>query len=94
MPTDCNTLKHQPHTPTGSYKHRAPSKPKPKNPLKTSAKPITSKKHNNLTLHDWMTVFSYLDSHTQEYHRRRLLNILRHSGQEFWNLPNQYSHAN
>jgi len=27
------------------------------------AKPITSRKQDNLTLYDWMTVFSYIDAH-------------------------------
>ncbi|KIJ40018.1 hypothetical protein M422DRAFT_257083 [Sphaerobolus stellatus SS14] len=61
MPADRNTLKRKPRAPTGPYKPRAPSKPK--NAPKTSAKPITSKKRDNLTLHDWMIVFSYIDSH-------------------------------
>ncbi|KIJ48341.1 hypothetical protein M422DRAFT_162554 [Sphaerobolus stellatus SS14] len=61
MPADRNTLKCKPRAPTGPYKPRAPLKPK--NAPKTSAKPITSKKRDNLTLHDWMTVFSYIDSH-------------------------------
>jgi len=62
MPADHNSLKCKPHAP-GPYKSRVPSKPKSKNVLKTSAKPITSKKHDILTLHDWMAVFSYIDSH-------------------------------
>ncbi|KIJ25461.1 hypothetical protein M422DRAFT_273553 [Sphaerobolus stellatus SS14] len=47
--------------PTGLYKPKAPSKSK--NAPKTSAKSITSKKCNNCTLLDWMSVFSYVDSH-------------------------------
>ena len=31
--------------------------------MATSAKPVKSNKHKNLTLHDWLTVFSFINSH-------------------------------
>src|SRR5215510_3367577 len=34
-----------------------------KNPQKTSAKSLHPKKHENLTLHDWTTVFAFVDEH-------------------------------
>ena len=36
---------------------------KPKNPLATSALPQIDDKRRNLTLADWMTVYTYIDSH-------------------------------
>ncbi|KAG6824088.1 hypothetical protein H0H87_009471 [Tephrocybe sp. NHM501043] len=43
---------------------RQPKAPTQKNAPKTSAKPTVSKKRDNLMLHDWMTVFAYIDAHT------------------------------
>ncbi|KAH7925285.1 DDE-domain-containing protein [Leucogyrophana mollusca] len=45
----------------------APYNRKPKNKSKnmpaTSMKPKQTKRHENLTFHDWLTVFAYIDSH-------------------------------
>ncbi|KAG6815073.1 hypothetical protein H0H87_005350, partial [Tephrocybe sp. NHM501043] len=41
-----------------------PKAPTQKNALKMSAKPTVSNKQDNLTLHNWMTVFAYIDAHT------------------------------
>ncbi|KAG6839709.1 hypothetical protein H0H87_000214 [Tephrocybe sp. NHM501043] len=43
---------------------RQPKAPTQKNAPKTSAKPAASNKRDNLTLHDWMMVFAYIDTHT------------------------------
>ncbi|KAH0583036.1 hypothetical protein H2248_010921 [Termitomyces sp. 'cryptogamus'] len=43
-----------------AHKPRAPSK---KGAPKTSAKPAQKKHHDNLTLHDWLTVFIFVDEH-------------------------------
>ena len=50
------------------FQHKAcpakkPRVPKPKNPLATSALPQIDDKRRNLTLADWMTVYTYIDSH-------------------------------
>ena len=44
------------------YDHK-PQKPAISGGPKTSAKPADSKKHQNLTLHNWMTVFAFVDKH-------------------------------
>ena len=44
------------------YDRSAPRKPEAKDAPKTSARKITNKKEN-LTLHDWITVFNYIDEH-------------------------------
>ncbi|KAG6855876.1 hypothetical protein H0H87_009793 [Tephrocybe sp. NHM501043] len=41
-----------------------PKAPTQKNAPKTSAKPTVSNKRDNLMLHNWMTVFAYIDAHT------------------------------
>jgi hypothetical protein len=59
-----------PHIPT----HKPRDKPMPympckcyekkkKEALKTSTRPITKNTCENLTLHDWMTVYKYVDEH-------------------------------
>ncbi|KIJ44990.1 hypothetical protein M422DRAFT_251629 [Sphaerobolus stellatus SS14] len=47
------------------YKRQTKPGPKPgaRDVPKTTAKPLTSKKRENLTLHDWMTVFAFIDKH-------------------------------
>jgi hypothetical protein len=42
---------------------RQPRTKKDKNAPKTSAKPVESRHHENLTLHDWKTVFAFIDAH-------------------------------
>ena len=42
---------------------RKPKVPVAKDAPKTSAKIIKEKGHENLMLHDWMTVFSFIDQH-------------------------------
>ena len=47
-----------------------PYKQKPKVPIikgtpKNSTKIIKEKKHENLTLHNWMTVFTFIDQHPE-----------------------------
>jgi hypothetical protein len=43
---------------------RKPKVPVPKDAPKTSAaRAVKEKKHENLTLHDWMTVFAFIDQH-------------------------------
>jgi len=39
------------------------SVPKDTTVHRMAAKPAQMKKHENLTLHDWMTVFAYMDKH-------------------------------
>ena len=41
-----------------------PRKPAGPNGPKTSARPVQSNKHENLTLHDWMTVLTFIDEHS------------------------------
>ena len=36
-----------------------------KNAPKTSVKIVKEKRHENLTLHDWMTVFTFIDEHPE-----------------------------
>ena len=36
-----------------------------KNAPKTSVKIVKEKRHENLTLHDWMTVFAFIDEHPE-----------------------------
>ncbi|KIJ27261.1 hypothetical protein M422DRAFT_89308, partial [Sphaerobolus stellatus SS14] len=45
------------------YTSRKPRKPSNKDAPKTSAKSNLPEKHQNLTLHDWMTVFAYINVH-------------------------------
>ena len=43
-----------------------PKDPKTGKPLvapRTAAKPIEMKRHENLTLHDWMVIFAFMDKH-------------------------------
>jgi len=43
---------------------RTPRKPVNKHVPKSSARPVDSSKHrDNLTLHDWLSVFAYMDKH-------------------------------
>src|SRR5882762_8218738 len=64
-----NTVDKMPPEPT--RKPREMPKPyhrKPKNPIvkdapRTAAKSAKVKKHENLTLHDWMTVYAFIDEH-------------------------------
>ena len=42
-----------------------PKVPIVKNAPKTSAKIVKEKKHENLTLHDWMTIFAFIDEHPE-----------------------------
>lgn len=64
MPREPKT-KRKPRPNVGPYtQQRAPRHPKPsKDAPKTSAKPAISKKRDNLTLHDWMSVYAFVDSH-------------------------------
>jgi len=61
MPAE-HSEKHKPRTSTVPYKHHSQRKLVDKDPSKTTAKPITKRKEN-LTLHDWMTVFAFIDKH-------------------------------
>ena len=65
MPVDHNTSeqKWKPHTEHAPYKPCQPKVVVDKKAPKTSVRPIQSHKRNNLTLHDWMTVFAYIDAH-------------------------------
>lgn len=65
MPVDRNKSeqKRKPRTEHAPYKPRKPKVVVDKKAPKTSAQPIQSRKRNNLTLHDWMTVFAYIDAH-------------------------------
>ena len=45
------------------YQCQKPRKKAPKDAPATSAKPMQSNKRENLTLHDWMTVFTFIDNH-------------------------------
>ncbi len=64
MPADRNTdPKRKPRNEHAPYKPRKPKVAGNKNPPKTSAQPVKTRKRSNLTLHDWMTVFSYIDKH-------------------------------
>ena len=65
MPVDRNTSKRKwkPRTEHTPYKPHQPKVVVDKKAPKTSARPIQSHKRNNLTLHDWMTVFAYIDAH-------------------------------
>ena len=55
--------KRKPRDKPGPY-NRQPKKPKPTtNAPKTSAKPNKKSHRENLTLHDWLTVFTYVDAH-------------------------------
>jgi len=64
-----NTVDKMPPKPT--RKPREMPKPyhrKPKNPIvkdapRTAAKSAKVKKHENVTLHDWMTVYAFIDEH-------------------------------
>jgi len=62
MPIGRSPPKRKPHTSIVPYKPREP-KSKVKDAPKTSAKPITSNKRDNLTLSDWVTVISYAEKH-------------------------------
>ena len=42
---------------------RQPRNPTNKDAPKTSAKPVESTHRENLTLHDWKTVFAFIDAH-------------------------------
>ena len=55
---------HRPCAKPKPYKRKS-KVPIPKNSIvhRTAAKPSLMKKHKNLTLHDWMTVFAYMDKH-------------------------------
>jgi len=63
MPVNDDSRERKPRTVTALSKPRAPPKPRPKDAPKTSAMPVTSQKRDNLTLHAWLTVFSYIDAH-------------------------------
>ncbi|KAF8222497.1 hypothetical protein L208DRAFT_1322521 [Tricholoma matsutake] len=52
----------KPHEKPHPYQQK-PKGPIVKNALKTSAKIVKEKNHKNLTLHDWMTVFTFIDQH-------------------------------
>jgi len=59
-----------PHIPTRKPREKpAPYKPrkryekKNKDAPKTSARPVQKNTRENLTLHDWMTVYRYVDEH-------------------------------
>ena len=55
--------KRKPRDKPGPY-NRQPKRPKPTtNAPKTSAKPNEKSHRENLTLHDWLTVFTYMDTH-------------------------------
>ena len=43
---------------------RLPRKRVPNNTPASSAMPVGEAKQKNLTLHDWLTVFAYVDQHT------------------------------
>ncbi|KAI6001166.1 hypothetical protein EDD15DRAFT_2150146, partial [Pisolithus albus] len=45
------------------YKPRKPSAVANRDSPKSSAQPLQARKHGILTLHDWMTVFMYVDAH-------------------------------
>ncbi|KIJ39132.1 hypothetical protein M422DRAFT_258011 [Sphaerobolus stellatus SS14] len=64
MPTE-RPVKRKPRDAPAPYKCQTKPGPKPgaRDAPKTTAKPLTSKKRENLTLHDWMTVFAFIDEH-------------------------------
>jgi hypothetical protein len=51
------------HPKSAPYQQQKPREKKSKDAPATSAKPIQSKMHKNLTLHDWITVFHFIDEH-------------------------------
>jgi hypothetical protein len=56
-------LKRKPRDKPAPYAHKpGPKGPRTTETIKTSARPVNSKR-NNLTLHDWLTVFAFVDSH-------------------------------
>jgi hypothetical protein len=63
MPADPKPTR-KPRIQTKPYQ-RKPKAAVPKDGVwhRTAAKPIPTKKHETLTLHDWMTVFTYMDDH-------------------------------
>ncbi|KIK80288.1 hypothetical protein PAXRUDRAFT_766352 [Paxillus rubicundulus Ve08.2h10] len=64
MPAELQTCKPQPKPAPYIHKSQADSESHPTDAPATSAKSIKSNKHHdNLTLHDWLTVFSFIDSH-------------------------------
>ncbi|KIJ52173.1 hypothetical protein M422DRAFT_243772 [Sphaerobolus stellatus SS14] len=62
MPAD-RSLKRKPHVVKAPYKCHALLKPQVKDAPKMTAKPIKQRSRENLTLHDWLTVFAFVDNH-------------------------------
>ncbi|KAH0828986.1 hypothetical protein J3R83DRAFT_2431 [Lanmaoa asiatica] len=67
MPTGCSSpeKKQKPHFQHAPYK---PHQPKPlcnKNAPRTLARSTEPVKRKNLTLHDWHTVFNFIDKHSE-----------------------------
>ena len=61
MPAECSE-KCKPRTSTVPYKYHSQQKLVDKDSPKTTAKPIMKRKEN-LMLHDWMTVFAFINKH-------------------------------
>ncbi|KIJ07735.1 hypothetical protein PAXINDRAFT_89921 [Paxillus involutus ATCC 200175] len=59
MPVELQRCKPRPKPAPYNRKQRAAVQ---HNAPATSAKPLKSNKHENLTLHDWLTVFAFIDS--------------------------------
>jgi hypothetical protein len=52
----------KPHKKPAPYQQQ-PKAPVQKDAPKTAAKPTQTTQHENLTGHDWMTVYAYVDNH-------------------------------
>jgi hypothetical protein len=64
-PVSQPNLKRKPRAEHALYKPRKPQADVIKNSAQSSAQPLQSNKKSrcNLTLHDWLTVFTYIDAH-------------------------------
>jgi hypothetical protein len=64
MPAERNNeQRHKPREGHQPYKPRKPKKVVDKNPAKSLAQPLKSRKRSNLTLADWLIIYVFIDEH-------------------------------